>query len=88
MCYDIYQLGKIVREQRSNKCLSRDKVSNECNKAAKTVENVEKGKDPRLSTIMAVASALDMNLGDLNPCIGKEAPKKEDTEKSTPYRSS
>ena len=63
---------------RSELAISRLRLGIECNRAEKTIKNLETESDPRWSTVMAVASALDMDLGDLNPCIGKPAPKKKD----------
>ncbi|MCI9448891.1 MAG: hypothetical protein HFE30_01385 [Clostridiales bacterium] len=72
------KLKDIIRKIRTESAISRLRLGIECNRAEKTIKNLETESDPRWSTVMAVASALDMDLGDLNPCIGKPAPKKKD----------
>lgn len=72
------KLKDIIRKIRTESAISRLRLGIECNRAEKTIKNLETESDPRWSTVMAVASALDMDLGDLNPCIGKPATKKKD----------
>ena len=77
------EIKDIIRKIRTESGKSREKLSIECNIAAETIKNLENGKTVEWPTVMAIASALNMNLGDLNPCIGKEAPKKEDEKKKS-----
>ncbi|MCI9449318.1 MAG: helix-turn-helix transcriptional regulator [Clostridiales bacterium] len=75
------EIMDIVRKVRIESGMSRDKLAHESNVSEKTIKNMEKGKNIKWSTVMAVASVLNMNLGDLNPCIGKEAPMRKDEKK-------
>ncbi len=74
---NIRELGQIIYELRKKKCLSREGLEDKSGKIGKTISNVEHGADTKWSTIIALASALDMNLGDLNPCIGKAVPNQD-----------
>lgn len=74
------KIGEIVRMQRYERCISRKKLGGKCKISEETIKNIENGKNVNWSTVMAIASFFDMDLGDLNPCIGKEAPPKEDKE--------
>lgn len=72
------KIKDIIRKIRTDSDISRTKLGIKCNRAEETIKNLENENDPKWSTVMAIASALDMNLGDLNPCIGKPAPKRKD----------
>lgn len=74
------KIGEIVRKHRYEECISRKKLGDECKIAEATIKNLENGKNVNWSTVMAIASFFNMDLGDLNPCIGKEAPLTEDKE--------
>ena len=61
--------GRIVRGKRQERALTIEKASEICNLSDKGLRNVELGdSDPKLSTILNIGAALDMDLGVLNSC--------------------
>lgn len=75
------EIKDIVRKLRTESGMSRKKLGHECNRSEEAIKNFESGNNPGWDTVMAIALVFDMNLGDLNPCIGKEVPAKEDEKK-------
>lgn len=62
--------GRKVRESRENKGLSIRRVAILCDICDETLQDFELGKsDPKLSTVLKIASVLELDLGELNASI-------------------
>lgn len=62
--------GRILRERRNNLGWSLEKTAELCNMSYKGYEEIELGdSDPKLSTILNIALAFEMDLGELNNCV-------------------
>ena len=62
--------GRILRERRNNLGWSLEKAAELCNMSYKGYEEIELGdSDPKLSTILNIALAFEMDLGELNNCV-------------------
>ena len=56
------KLKDIIRKIRTESAISRLRLGIECNRAEKTIKNLETESDPRWSTVMAVASRRSQSL--------------------------
>ena len=55
----LFRLGRLVKQNRISKGISRDKLSEMCGVAELTIANFERGKTiPRVDTICKILSAL------------------------------
>lgn len=65
------QFGRIVRSRREALGLSIEKAAELCGMSYKGLEEIELGdSDPKLSSVLNIATALKINLEELNSCIG------------------
>ena len=62
--------GRIVRERRERFNLSLRSLSDLVNLTTQAIEAIELGdSDPRLSSVLKIAGALQIDMGMLNSCI-------------------
>ena len=62
--------GRMVRERREALGLSIKEAAQLCGMSYKGLEEIELGdSDPKLSSILNISAALDINLEKLNSCI-------------------
>ncbi len=72
--YQTLHIGKVIRLRRKNKKLTLENMAAQSNLSTKGLQKIELGdSDPRWSSIVKIARALELDLGDLSGCIG--APK-------------
>ena len=65
------QFGRIVRSRREALGFSIEKAAELCGMSYKGLEEIELGdSDPKLSSVLNIATALKINLEELNSCIG------------------
>ncbi len=80
---DLKQFGGFVKKQRKGKGMSQEKLGLEANSYASTVQRIESGEsNPKLSTLIALAEALDIDLCELmsyrqGGCLLKQKPAAE-----------
>ena len=61
--------GKIVRSKRERLGLTISEAAERCGMSARGLELIELGdSDPKLSSVLRIASALDINLGEIESC--------------------
>lgn len=66
--------GKIVRERRERLGLSLSEAAELCEMSIRGLELIELGdSDPKLSSVLNIARALDIDLGEMNSCIPESA---------------
>ena len=71
--YISQNFGQIVRLHREYKRLTLEKASELCGISDKTLENIELGdSDPKLSTVIKIANALELHIGSIQHCIFTE----------------
>lgn len=59
-----------MRKRREDRGWSLKHMADQCNMCDKTLELIELGDtDPKLSSVLKVASVLNIDLGELNVCI-------------------
>ncbi len=62
--------GKIVRDKRERKGLTIKQVAELSGLSDRGLEMIELGdSDPKLSSVLNIANALDIDLGEVNICI-------------------
>ena len=62
--------GRIAREHRERRGLTIMKMAELCNMSVKGYELIELGdSDPKLSNVLKIAGALQIDMGMLNSCI-------------------
>ena len=62
--------GRIVRNLREKKGMTIDEASKLCALSFKGYEEVELGNsDPKLSTVLKIASVYEIDLGELKICV-------------------
>lgn len=62
--------GKIVRDKRERKGLTIKQVAELSGLSDRGLEMIELGdSDPKLSSVLNIAQALDIDLGEVNMCI-------------------
>lgn len=62
--------GKIVRDKRERLGLSLSDGAERCGLSIRGLELIELGdSDPKLSTILRIAAALNIDLGDIASCV-------------------
>jgi len=62
--------GRMLREQRNHNGWTLEKTAELCNMSYKGYEEIELGdSDPKLSTVLSIAAAFDLDLGELNSCV-------------------
>ena len=65
--------GRIVRERREKRGWTIRKVAEHCGMSDKGYELIELGNsDPKLSNVLNIGRALDLDMGILNACIPDE----------------
>jgi transcriptional regulator with XRE-family HTH domain len=63
---DLLAFGRILRKARRDRELSQEALADEAGLSAKHVGEIERAnKDPRLTTVLRLASALDLRSGEL-----------------------
>lgn len=67
-----HNFGKIVREKRERQGLTIRAAAEMCGLSDRGLELIELGdSDPRLSSVLSIALALEIDLGEINNCIPK-----------------
>ena len=62
--------GRIMRERRENLHMSIQKVGDMVDMSEHALRDIELGdSDPKLSTVLKIAGALQIDMGMLNSCI-------------------
>lgn len=62
-------IGRKIRERREKLGWTLEFTAEQCDLCSRALEDIELGKsDPHLSTILKIAYALSLNLGELNSC--------------------
>ncbi|MBQ7923536.1 MAG: helix-turn-helix transcriptional regulator [Clostridia bacterium] len=62
-------IGRKIRDRREHLGWSLEYTAEKSNLCSRALEDIELGKtDPHLSTVMKIAYALSMDLGELNSC--------------------
>lgn len=62
--------GKIVRERRERLGLSLSEAAERCGLSIRGLELIELGdSDPKLSNVLRIAAALNIDLGDIESCV-------------------
>ena len=62
--------GRIMRERRENYFISLRALSNVVDMSEHALRNIELGdSDPKLSNVLKIAGALQIDMGMLNSCI-------------------
>ena len=62
--------GRKIRNLRENRGLTLIQAAELCNLSDRGLADIELGvSDPKLSTVLSIAQAYGMDLGDLNSCI-------------------
>ena len=62
--------GKIVREKRERLGLSLSEAAERCGLSIRGLELIELGdSDPKLSNVLRIAAALNIDLGDIESCV-------------------
>ena len=62
--------GRIMRERRENSYISLRALSDVVNMSEHALRNIELGdSDPKLSNVLKIAGALQIDMGMLNSCI-------------------
>ncbi len=57
------KFGKLIRDSRENKNLSREQLAERCKVTDKSISNIELGKsDPKLSTVMRICNVLEIDV--------------------------
>ena len=65
--YDFTKSSRIIRDRRREKGISQMKLAEMAGVSKNTVENFERGEcDSKHSTVMNLALALEMNVGELD----------------------
>lgn len=65
-----YNYGRIVRDHRERKNLTIERAAELCEMSYRGYEEIELGgSNPKLSTVLKIAEALDMDVGILRACI-------------------
>ena len=66
----IGKFGKIVRSKREEHQLTLREAAEMCGMSDRGLELIELGdSDPKLSSVLNIARALDIDLGEVNVCI-------------------
>lgn len=61
--------GRKIRNQREKLKWSLEYAAEKCEISSRALEDIELGKtDPRLSTVLKIGFAMNMDLGELNSC--------------------
>lgn len=66
----IHRFGRLVREKREQLRLTIGAAAELCGLSDRGLELIELGdSDPKLSSVLSIALALNIDLGDINVCI-------------------
>lgn len=66
----VHKFGKLVREKREQQRLTIGAAAEKCGLSDRGLELIELGdSDPKLSSVLSIARALDIDLGDISICI-------------------
>ncbi len=66
----VHNFGKLVRERRERQRLTLETAAEMCGLSDRGLEMIELGdSDPKLSSVISIAMALNIDLGDINVCI-------------------
>lgn len=67
------QFGRIVREARERRLLTLEALSEACDMSIRGLEKIELGdSDPKLSSVITLASALELDIGVLKSCSSQK----------------
>ena len=62
--------GRMIRERREHQKMSLKTLADMCGMSEQNIEKIELGqRNPRLTSVLKTAAALDMDLGILNSCM-------------------
>ncbi len=63
-------IGRLIRLRRENKKFTLETMAAKTNLSTKGLQKIEFGDtDPKWSSIVKIARALDLDLGDLSECV-------------------
>ena len=66
----VHNFGKVVRDKRERQNLTIREAAEMCGLSDRGLEMIELGdSDPKLSSILSIAQALNIDLGEINVCI-------------------
>ena len=66
----VHRFGKLVREKREQQRLTIGAAAEKCGLSDRGLELIELGdSDPKLSSVLNIANALNIDLGDIGVCI-------------------
>ena len=66
----VHSFGKVVRDKRERQHLTIREAAEMCGLSDRGLEMIELGdSDPKLSSILSIAQALNIDLGEINVCI-------------------
>ena len=66
----VHRFGKLVREKREQQKLTIGAAAERCGLSDRGLEMIELGdSDPKLSSVLSIALALNIDLGDISVCI-------------------
>lgn len=66
----VHRFGKLVREKREQQKLTIGAAAERCGLSDRGLEMIELGdSDPKLSSVLSIAHALNIDLGDISVCI-------------------
>lgn len=66
----VHRFGRLVRERREQQRLTIGAAAEKCGLSDRGLEMIELGdSDPKLSSVLNIAQALNIDLGDISVCI-------------------
>ena len=66
----VHNFGKLVREKRERQKLTISAAAEKCGLSDRGLELIELGdSDPKLSSVLNIAHALEIDLGEIRVCI-------------------
>lgn len=66
----VHRFGKLVREKREQQRLTIGAAAEKCGLSDRGLELIELGdSDPKLSSVLNIAQALEIDLGEIGVCI-------------------
>jgi len=67
---DTKHFGRMMRERRIRKGWSLKYMADQCGMCEKSLELIELGdSDPKLTSVLKIASSLELEIGELDACI-------------------
>lgn len=66
----VHNFGRVVRDKRERQRLTIRETAEMCGLSDRGLEMIELGdSDPKLSSVLSIAMALNIDLGEINVCI-------------------